>query len=425
MKSGKIRVVWLCAIMNREIREEIGFKVPIWKRILNFRRKYNKYDDIARWNSNAIKVFEGYDDIELHVVSYGTNMLHSITEYNRNTICYHVLRDLDDILIMRLAHRLKELLIRYGVFRRESLFQYNRKRIISVIERVRPDVIHIIGAENISYSLSILDIPNEIPVIVQLQTLLSAPNVINNYPNLGGRPYERIVLEKARFVGTTVPYYKEVIQKMINPKVQFLDLRLAVQEFPYLEENIEKIYDFVYFSANINKAVDLAIDAFALAHKAHPEISLDIVGGYDAGFKNNLDSHIEDLGLADSIHFEGRLPTYEDVIRQIRKAKYALLPVKIDYLPSVIREAIANDLPVVSTITLGTPTLNLKRESILLSDVGNHQAMADNMIRLIEDKELVDRIRNNAIRTVAEMYNDTNAMNNWRTAYYSVISILN
>ena len=50
----------------------------------------------------------------------------------------------------------------------------------------------------------------------------------------------------------------------------------------------------------------------------------------------------------------------------------------------------AYGLPVITTITPGTPKLNDNRESVLLSPIGNHQAMADNMIKLLENKDLVE-----------------------------------
>lgn len=416
-----LKVVWLCALMNKEIRKKIGFKVPLWKRILNSRRKYEEFDEIALWNTNGIKAFESFQDIELHVVLFGTNMLHSKEEFVINNIHFHVLRDIADSLIPRLIYRMKTRLVNLGLLNRESIGHYNRRRISSLVNTIHPDVIHIIGAENIDYSLSLLDLSPQYPVIVQLQTLLSAPNVANNYPNISSSiPYETLVLEKARFIGTTINYYKEIIEKTINPSVKFLDIKLAVQE--KVSETVEgaKLFDFVYFSSNINKAGNDAIEAFALAHKRHPYITLDIIGGYDEEFKAILDRRLLDLGLTSYVTFEGRLPSHEDVINQIRKSKFALLPVRIDFIPSVIREAIANGLPVITTITEGTPTLNVNRESVLLSLIGDYQAMADNMVKLIEDDSISLMLKKNAIITIDDMYDNNKEMEKWRNAYYSI-----
>ena len=417
----RLKVVWLCALMNKEIREKIGFKVPLWKRVLNSRKKYAVFDEIALWNTNGIKAFESFNDIELHVVLFATNMLHSKEEFVINDIQFHVLRDIADNLFPRIIHRIKSRLVNFGLLKRESIGKFNRRRIASVVNKIHPDVVHVIGAENIDYSLSVLDLSKTYPVIVQLQTLLSAPNVVNNYPNITESiSYEKLVLEKVRFIGTTIPYYKETIQKSINPRAEFLELKLAVQEKVSEVVDSTKQFDFVYFSSNINKAGYDAIEAFSLAHYKHPEITLDIIGGYDEEFKAGLDRRITDLGLSSYITFEGRLPSHEDVINQVRKSKFALLPVRIDFIPSVIREAIANKLPVVTCITTGTPTLNIKRESVLLSEIADYQAMADNMIALIENDSLSQGLIENATITIEEMYNNLAEMEKWRKAYYEI-----
>ena len=417
----RLIIVWLCALMNKDIRERIGFKVPLWKRVLNSRRQYAEFDEIAIWNTNGIKAFEIFNDIELHVVLFGANMLHSKEEFVINGIYYHVLRDVADISIQTIIYRIKSSLVKVGIIKRGSVEKYNRRRISSLVNKIHPDVVHIIGAENIDYSLSILDLSKDYPVIVQLQTLLSAPNVVNNYPNISEYiPYEKIVLETAKYIGTTVEYYKDIIKKSINPSVNFLDIKLAVQEKSSKAVDSAKHFDFVYFSSNINKAGNDAIEAFALAHKRHPEITLNIVGGYDEGFKAVMDGRISELGLTTYVSFAGRLQFHEDVINQIRKSRFALLPVRIDFIPSVVREAIANKLPVITCITAGTQTLNAKRKSVLLSEQGDYQAMADNMIMLIENDSLSQVLTENATITIEEMFNNLTEMEKWRKAYYDI-----
>ena len=84
-------------------------------------------------------------------------------------------------------------------------------------------------------------------------------------------------------------------------------------------------------------------------------------------------------------------------------------------------EAMACGLPVVTTITPATPKLNEERESVLLSEKGDYQTMADNMIRLVENETFASLIRNNAIKTVQEKYSNESFMLKWRKAYYQII----
>ena len=81
-----------------------------------------------------------------------------------------------------------------------------------------------------------------------------------------------------------------------------------------------------------------------------------------------------------------------------------------------------NGLPVITTITAGTPLLNKKRESLLISEIGDNTAMAENMLRLIEDFGLAERLRTNASITVEEFYgNNTLRARDWVAAYYACI----
>ena len=121
---------------------------------------------------------------------------------------------------------------------------------------------------------------------------------------------------------------------------------------------MDKLYDFVYFAADISKAVDYAIEGFAIAKKSFPNITLHVVGGYSDSYMQTLRDKMQELGLGQEVDFTGKLLTHDDVLAEIRKAKFALLPLKVDLIAGTIREAMSNGLPVVTTVTPVTPTLN-------------------------------------------------------------------
>ena len=184
-----------------------------------------------------------------------------------------------------------------------------------------------------------------------------------------------------------------------------MNTRLVIGEKANLAES-EKQFDFVYFANFIGKSVDLAIEAFGIAHSQQPSLTLDIIGGTSEEEVQKLMSRMEELGCKDAVTIEGKLPTHDDVIKQIRKARIALLPLKIDMVSGTVREAMWNGLPVITTITQGTPLLNEKRESVLLSEIGDYKALANNMIILSNDSALFERLQKNAVITVDELYGD-------------------
>ena len=147
-----------------------------------------------------------------------------------------------------------------------------------------------------------------------------------------------------------------------------------------------------------------------------------MVGGYTVDLKSMLDNRLKELGIEHSVTFEGKLATHEDVIRQIKKSRFALLPLKMDVIPGTVREAMANGLPVVTTITEnGTPNLNKKRESVLLSAQGDYQAMATNMLKLVDDPEYAKTIQANAGLTASERTSNKLIIDKWVEAYYACV----
>ena len=292
------------------------------------------------------------------------------------------------------------------------------------MDKIKPDLVHLIGAENPYYSESALSIPRNIPLITTLQTLMIDPQFQKNYP-ISDEAYryrssvEKAVIKRSDYIGSKVEHFRAIIEKEIG-EVNFLDINLAVGEDVHIED-CEKKYDFVYFAANISKAIDYALEAFAIAKRRHNDITLHVIGGYDSGLMNDIKRQMKRLGLGDGIDFTGKLPTYEDVIAEIKKARFALLPLKIDLISGTIRESMANGLPVVSTITPATPRLNDKRNCVLLSEKGDFEAMANNICRLLEEPDLVEELRKNSVVTLSEKYDNKNAMEAWRQSYYRIV----
>lgn len=414
----KIKVVWICHLSNSEIRDHLLFSKwnlrAIARRILK-RKGY--LNDFAVWNTNAIKEFEKFSDIELHIIAPHVGIKGKIQRFEINGIHYHFFASETDTLTLFCKLKLGKI---------QTSYAKNTQMIIDEVRYIQPNIVHLIGAENPYYSESLLYLQNKVPLLVSLQTLMSDPNFFKNYP-ISKDEYEfrchleQQIIRKADFIATRVEIFRKIICEQIKPEAKFLDMTLAVgEEVKY--EKCKKQYDFVYFAANIEKAVDYAIEAFALVKKETPSITLHVVGDYSKAFMKQLKVHMLKLGLGEEVSFTGKLPTHDDVITEIRKARFALLPLKIDLVSGTIREAMASGLPVVTTITPATPKLNDKRESILLSIKADHQAMADNMLKLLQSETYADKIRLNAIQTINESYNNEVIMKIWREHYLRILT---
>ena len=409
----------LCHFSNALVRKHLKYGPGILESII--RRILHKallQADFAQWNTNAIKEMEKYtDDVELHVISPGYYMCDRESVFVENKVHYYFFKDEHTFLFSRIKNKI------CGQFKDD--YSKNRSYISKKIAEIKPDIIHVIGAENPNYSIAALDIPKEIPHIVQLQTLMLDPDFKKAYP-IDNESYEyranleRRIIENADFVGTVAVKFRKILNAGVPLKFPILGTNLALTE-PIDFSYEKKKFDFVYFSANINKAVDYAIESFAITHKTCPTATLDIVGDYTIDYKKKLDERIAELGIQDFVTFEGKQATHDDVIRQIKKSRFALLPLKIDLISGTVRESMANGLPVVTTITPDTPKLNEKRESVLLSPIGDHQAMAENMLKLLNDEKYAETIRKNAGITASERVNNEQIIRKWIDAYHACI----
>ncbi len=421
MNNKKIKIVWLCAFSNKSIRSHLSFSWWYWGNMLRRALGMKQHVDYAVWDTNALAEMKHYTDkVELHVVVPHSGIA-KIHEFEDSGIFYHVFWHESDIITEKIKRKLN--------LRSEKSFPKNRKTIARLINKIQPDIVHVIGIENKFHSMSVLDIPKDIPVIAQLQTLVNDPRFkascgVSEKEYAYNSEMEKRILMRADYIGTQVTRFREIIAKEIKPDAIFVDTSLALSE-PVIQEEVKKEFDFVYFAADISKAADLAIEAFGVAYKDKPDITLDIIGGYSSELKSSLDHRISELGIGDNVTFEGKLTTHDDVMRQIRKSRFALLPLKIDLVSGTIRESMACGLPVVSTITPATPNLNKKRECVLLSEMGNHKAMAQNMLRLVENPEYANLLRENCLHTTNERITNKEIVEDYVSTYYNCLRDFN
>jgi glycosyltransferase involved in cell wall biosynthesis len=417
----KLKVLWICHFSNEKVRSKITFSnnwIETQIRILAKKPKA-PHSDYANWISNGIIEFEKFEDIELHVVAPHYGMRYKTESFKINNVSYWFFRpEGDDSMLKKVYNRFFK--------KKEIKFIYNRGILRRTIEEINPVIVHMYGAENPYYSISALDIDKKkYPFLVSLQTLMSTPDFFAHY-HISEEQFllrsglEKKIIESVTYIGSSVKNYREIVWNTINPNAIFTKTFLGIAEKIVCNEE-KKIYDFVYFAASILKAADVAIEAFAIANKIKPSITLNIVGGETESFIKKFDERIKELGVSDSIYFSGRLSTQDDVLRQISKSKFALLPMKADIISGTIRESMLSGLPVITTITPGTPSLNEKRESVLISEQGNHEAMARSILKLLESEDYAEKIRQNALITAKERWNNSRNMKELVQAYKAII----
>ena len=108
--------------------------------------------------------------------------------------------------------------------------------------------------------------------------------------------------------------------------------------------------------------------------------------------------HLEDLCRQLQLHHEIRFLGKQDAIEELLSiADLFLMPSGKESFGLAALEAMACEVPVVSSNIGGIPEVNIHGETGFLSDVGDVEGMANYAIQILGDEELLQRFRANAL----------------------------
>lgn len=385
----KTKAILLCHFSNEEIRAQLPVSISgleaIVRRLLGKSNKAAKGNDFAPWITNLIREFEKFDDLELHVVAPVSNLSKRIVEFDMRGVHYHFFKGSLSFPFEQLAAKTTG---------SKHRFTHNTRLVQALVEKIKPDIVNLVGSENPYYSATILGIKN-IPVYVTAQTVYTNPDRMRLSGHVSKLRWniELKIHRKESYFGCGGRMHRDLILRN-NPNAIIFKKFFPIQR-PTAVKPEKKIYDFVSFSQSVSakKGADDAVEALYLVRKKYPEVKLNLIGHFNAASDHgkNLLKRIDELGLTKNVVFSPYFPKHEDMHQHTQKSRFALLPVKLDIISGSIIEAILLDLPLVTYRTTGTPYINKDGECILISAIGDIEALANNMIKLMESPELAER----------------------------------
>ena len=156
--------------------------------------------------------------------------------------------------------------------------------------------------------------------------------------------------------------------------------------------------------------------AFALIERRVPDARLIVAG--DGGERARLQALAAELGLK-RVEFVGASPP-DRMPELYDRADIFVNSSLVDNMPLSLIEAFACGLAVVSSNAGGIPNLVTGGETGLLSPCGDYEALAANVIRLLEDQRLASGMINRA-RAACLQYTWESARDSWLKIYESLV----
>ena len=137
----------------------------------------------------------------------------------------------------------------------------------------------------------------------------------------------------------------------------------------------------------------LLIDAVKVLCQEYENLSLTILG--DGPLRNELENYVTDNGIENIIHVEGNVANVEEYFS---KSDIFVLSSSYEGLPLVILEAMAAQLPIISTDVGGIK--DIVTNNGILVEAENIDALVNALKKLIENKSLREKLGNNSLKNV-------------------------
>jgi glycosyltransferase involved in cell wall biosynthesis len=218
--------------------------------------------------------------------------------------------------------------------------------------------------------------------------------------------------------------------KLVVPSGYLVDV---LGEFGLSAEAIPNVVDLAQFSLRPRRpllphlvctrgfhpyyCVDVVVRAFAEVQRTFPDARLDLVGG--GPLERDIRSLVSNMKLR-GVSFKG-VAAHHEIGRFYEQADIFINASRIDNMPVSVLEAFAAGTPVVSTEPEGMHYVVEHGRTGLLSPMGDASALARNVIRVLQDPDLAERLVANA-RQELQRYSWPVVREQWLKVYRALAS---
>ena len=214
------------------------------------------------------------------------------------------------------------------------------------------------------------------------------------------------------------------INKDIRVIYNFIDFaRFRRTEKDHFKKAIAPNGERILVHTSNFRKVKRVSDVLRIFKKVNERIPSKLLLVGDGPDRRNVEELARNLGLANEIRFLGKQDAVEEVLAI---SDLFLIPSGSESFGLAALEAMACEVPVISSNIGGLPEVNIHGETGFLSDVGNISEMADNAMYILENEERLNTFRANALKQ-ARLFSIENILPQYESYYEEVMqtSILN
>ncbi|NDP28022.1 MAG: glycosyltransferase [Flavobacterium sp.] len=346
--NKKIKIVWICQFSNEHVQD----KLPLYK----------KSPICAAWITNTLEGFKNNDEYEIHVLSPHLWLKRDFS-FEENGIFYHFYK-----IGIPIISRNWPSFFRFDIF---TNFYFNRKKISSIVYKIRPNLINVQGAENSHYSSVVLDLYKKYPILLTIQGFISLDVYSkNDFIKRNRIKLESKVINACRYFGGDADS-ELIIKQMGNKDFSFFNYYYPINA------NIEKLnksevikdYDLMFWSRIVQ---DKGAEDFLLLISNlvidFPDLKAIFIGPVSDDYFSYLKDKSKELGCFENIFFRGFIESEQKLYEEVLKAKILVIPTYNDRFPTVLREAVCLKIAVIAYATGSIPVFNYGDERILLTE---------------------------------------------------------
>jgi len=159
-------------------------------------------------------------------------------------------------------------------------------------------------------------------------------------------------------------------------------------------------------------------DVIRIFEKIFQEVPSKLLLIGDGPERQNAEELCRQIGLCDEIRFLGKQDAVEELLAI---SDLFIMPSESESFGLAALEAMACEVPVISSNIGGLPEVNLEGKTGFLSEVGNIEEMAANGIKLLKDEEMLKRFRHNALEQ-ARKFDIENILPHYEKYYEHILS---